>query len=313
MADTNWREPKGGMTIRVGAFALNARGVVKYDWRDPYHIALTLSWPRFFALLLGLELTINFVFALLYLIQPDSIKNAAPGSLRDAFFFSVETLATVGYGEMAPATLYGHLVASIEIFCGMAFIAISTGLLFVRFSRPRARILYADQLVIGTFNGRRTLMVRIGNGRAHAMTDANARLSVLVNEWSQEGQFYRRIYDLPLLRSYIPIFGLTWTLMHEIDEKSPLHGYDPTAFGKYVTRIFLSLEARDPTLAARVYDTKDYGPDAILFNRRYVDSVAIDEEGRTIADLTRIGWTEPDGSAERDVPGEAPARVEQES
>jgi inward rectifier potassium channel len=285
------------MTIRAGAFALAARGVKKYDWRDPYHIALTLSWPRFFGALLVLDLAINLVFALLYLAQPGSIKNAAPGSLADAFFFSLETLATVGYGEMAPSSLYGHVVASAEIFCGMGFVAITAGLLFVRFSRPRARFVYAGRAVIGTFNGRQTLMVRVGNGRALPLTDANARLSALFNEWSREGQFYRRIFDLPLVRTHAPIFGLTWTLMHEINEKSPLYGYDAQALRKNVTRIFIAIEARDPSLAARVHDTKDYSPDEVLFGRRYADSVAIDEQGRTIADLTRISLTEADAFA----------------
>ncbi len=294
MAENKSRKATRGMTIRAGAFALTARGVAKYDWRDPYHIALTLSWPRFFVLILVLDLAINFVFALLYVAEPGSIRNASPGSLCDAFFFSVETMATVGYGEMAPGSLYGHIISSIEIFCGMGFVAITAGLLFVRFSRPRARILYADHVVIGTFNGRRTLMIRIANGRPHALTDAHARLTALFNEWSKEGQFYRRIYDLPLIRTHVPIFGLTWTLMHEIDEKSPLYGCDQEAFREHVARIFLAVEARDPMLEARVYDTKDYGPDEVLFDRRYVDSVAIDQEGRTIADLTRIGWTEPD-------------------
>jgi inward rectifier potassium channel len=290
----NARKTTRGMTIRNGAFALSARGLAKYDWRDPYHIALTLSWPRFFFLILSLDLLINFVFALLYAIEPGSIKNATPGSLSDAFFFSVETLATVGYGEMAPGSLYGHIVAAVEIFCGMGFVAITAGLLFVRFSRPRARILYADHAVIGMFNGQRTLMIRIANGRPHALTDAHARLTALFNEWSKEGQFYRRIYDLPLIRTHVPIFGLTWTLMHEITEKSPLYGYDEQSFREHVARIFLAIEARDPMLEARVYDTKDYAPDEILFDRRYVDSVAIDQQGRTIADLTRIGWTEID-------------------
>jgi inward rectifier potassium channel len=294
MAENENRKTARGMTIRLGAFALTARGVAKYDWRDPYHIALTLSWPRFFTLVLALDLLINFIFALLYVAEPGSIKNAAPGSLSDAFFFSIETLATVGYGEMAPGSLYGHIVAAVEIFCGMGFVAIIAGLLFVRFSRPRARILYAHQAVVGRFNGRRTLMIRIANGRAHPLTDAHARLTALFNEWSKEGQFYRRIYDLPLIRAHVPIFGLTWTLMHEINEKSPLNGYDQEAFRKNVARIFLAIDARDPMLEARVYDTKDYAPEEVLFDRRYADAVAIDQEGRTIADLTRVSLTEPE-------------------
>ncbi len=195
------------MPIRSGAFELTPRGARKYDWRDPYHMALSLSWPRFICLFVALDLAINIIFALAYLAQPGAIANARPGSLADAFFFSLETLATVGYGVMAPANLYGHVVSSIEIICGMAFMAIMTGLVFVRFSRPRARIVYAEHPVVGHFNGRPTLMIRIGNGRAHGLTDAMARLSVLVNEWTLEGQFFRRIIDLRLVRPRIPLFS----------------------------------------------------------------------------------------------------------
>ena len=209
-----------GMTLRGGAFVLRGRDARKLDWRDPYHLALAMSWPRFAALFLGVNLSLNFFFALLYLAQPGSLVNARPGSLTDAFFFSVETLATVGYGVMAPATLYGHIVATTEIFAGMTFMAIMTGLVFVRFSRPRARIVYAANAVVGHFNGQRTLMIRIGNGRAHAMAEAKAQLSALINEWTTEGQFFRRIYDLRLSRAHIPIFPLTWTLMHPIDAES---------------------------------------------------------------------------------------------
>lgn len=285
-----------GMTVRLDAFKLGKTGSLKYDWRDPYHMALTLSWPRFIAFFFGVNITINVISALLYLAQPGSVSNVEPGALSEAFFFSLQTLATVGYGVMAPQTLYGHVVASMEIFSGLAFTAIMTGLVFVRFSRPRARMAYADKAVICRFNGQPTFMIRIGNRRAHPLTDATARLGVLIGEWTEEGQFYRRIHDLKLVRSRIPIFSLVWTLMHHIDESSPLYGCDATQIDERVTRIFLSIEARDSALAAHVYDTKDYDPSDVLFDHRYVDAVSIDSQGRTIADLTQISATERDGA-----------------
>ncbi len=294
MAKEGRHDKTGEMTVRQDAFKLAKTGALKYDWRDPYHMALTLSWPRFIALFFGVNIAINVIFALLYLAQPGSVSNVGPGSLTEAFFFSLQTLATVGYGVMAPQTLYGHVVASMEIFCGLAFTAIMTGLVFVRFSRPRARIAYATQAVVCRFNGRPTFMIRIGNRRAHALTDATARLSALLSEWTEEGQFYRRIHDLHLARTRIPIFSLVWTLMHEIDENSPLYGCDPAHIGEKVTQIFLSIEARDPALAAHVYDTKDYDPEDVLFGHRYADALTIDAQGRTLADLTRIGSTEPE-------------------
>ncbi len=295
MADDKARKLKpAGMMVRGGAFVLRGRDARKLDWRDPYHLALAMSWPRFVISLLTIDLSLNLIFALLYLAQPGSVANAHPGSLSDAFFFSLETLATVGYGVMAPATLYGHIIATIEIFAGMTFMTIMTGLVFVRFSRPRARIIYAENAVVGHFNGQRTLMIRIGNGRAHAMAETKAQLSALISEWTTEGQFFRRIYDLSLQRAHIPIFGLTWTLMHTIDETSPLYKYDAKSFGEFVTRLFLSIAARDPMLSAHVYDSKDYAADEVQFGHRDADAVAVDEQGRTIADMSRIGWTEPE-------------------
>jgi hypothetical protein len=143
------------MRVRVGAFEMTKKGALRYDFRDPYHLAVSLSWPGFLLMFVVCELAINILFASLYALQPGSVANAAPGSFADLFFFSLETLATVGYGAMSPATLYGHTVSAVEIISGLAFIAIMTGLTFVRFSRPRAKVLYADKAVVATYNADR--------------------------------------------------------------------------------------------------------------------------------------------------------------
>ena len=127
------------MPIRIGAFEVTKTGVSRFDLRDPYHLAVTLRWPEFFVALLLVDLVINLVFALLYWAEPGSIANTGP-SFINAFFFSIETLATVGYGVMAPATLYGHIVSSVEILCGLIFTALVTGLIFVRFSKAAAEV-----------------------------------------------------------------------------------------------------------------------------------------------------------------------------
>jgi len=119
---------KRDVLMRAGTIEVVKRGASRYDFHDPYHIALEMSWKGFALAFLGLDLGINIVFALLYLAKPGCIANAQPGAFTDAFFFSIETLATVGYGTMAPATLYGHVVSAIEIVCGMVFTAIMTGL-----------------------------------------------------------------------------------------------------------------------------------------------------------------------------------------
>jgi len=269
-------------------------GADAFDVTDPYHLALTAPWPYFVAGVFGLYGIINLVFAALYLVQPGCVANARPGSIGDAFFFSIETLATVGYGEMAPATVYGHLVAGAEIITGMAFTAIMTGLIFVRFSKPKARILYADHVVITRHNGRPTLMMRIGNRRTTMLTNTTLRTHVLLPETTREGQTYRQAYELHLARPSAPIFPLTLTIMHEIDEHSPLHRYDLATIATTDIRILLSLEARDPGLAAMVYDFKTYRASDILFGRRFIDTVLQGGDGRIVVDLTRIHLTEPD-------------------
>jgi inward rectifier potassium channel len=231
------------------------------------------------------------------------VANARPGSIADAFFFSIETLATVGYGEMAPATVFGHLVAATEIVTGMAFTAIMTGLIFVRFSKPKARILYADNIVITRHNGRPNLIMRIGNRRTTMLTNTVVRVHALLQETTREGQTYRQAYELRLARASAPIFPLTLTIMHEIDESSPLHRYELETVAESDLRILLSLEARDPALAATVYDLKTYRASDILYGRRFVDTVLRAGEGRIVVDLTRINLTEPD-DGEREAAAE---------
>jgi inward rectifier potassium channel len=280
--------------VRFGSYEFEKRGVSRFDLRDPYHLAVALTWPQFLTALLALYLLANVIFATLFWLMPGSVANARPDSFADFFFFSIETLATVGYGDMHPATLYGHVVASVEIVCGLAFTAILTGLTFVRFSRPRAKLLFAPHPVVATHNGNPTLMVRIGNGRAGLLLDAAAKLNVLLFETTAEGKPYRRAQELRLERAHIPVFPLTWTLMHVLDERSPLHSCDAARAVEADMRIFVTLEARDPTLATMVHGIRDYAPEDLRFGMRYADAVTMAEDGTPVADLTRIGMLEPD-------------------
>jgi len=237
---------------------------------------------------------VNVVFATLFWLVPGSVANARSGSFADAFFFSVETVATVGYGEMYPATLYGHVVATIEIVCGLAFTAILTGLTFVRFSRPRAKLVFAANPVVAMHNGKPTLMVQIGNGRAAVLADARAQLNVLLNETTADGNVFHRAQELRLERAHIPIFPLFWTLMHVLDERSPLHGYDAARAVKANAQVFVTIEARDPTLATTVHDIRNYPAKDMRFGMRYADALTTADDGTPVLDLTRIGALEPD-------------------
>ena len=284
--------------LRLGAYEFTKKGVSRFDLRDPYHLAITLTWPQFLAALFALYLFVNTVFATLFWLAPGSVVNARPGSFIDVLFFSIETLATVGYGDMYPATLYGRVVASSEILCGLAFTAILTGLTFVRFSRPRAKLIFAANPVVATHNGKPTLMLRIGNGRTGLLTDAAAKLNVSV--MTTAGKLFRSAQELRLERAHIPAFPLSWTLMHVLDERSPLHGFDTAQFIAADARVFVTVEARDPALATVVHDFRNYTPEDICFGMRYADVVTTAEDGTLVVDLTRIGALEADVGERRE-------------
>ena len=281
----------------TGAMTLEKRGISRWDFRDPYHFALTITWPEFFVVLVVLYAAINLAFALAYFELPGSIANLPPRSFVDAFFFSVETLATVGYGVMAPTTLAGHLVATLEIFIGMMFTATMTGLAFVRFSRPKAKILFADRMVVALRGRVPVLMVRIGNGRAYALTDTIVRVSALIVEHDDGGQQYRRVVDLKLRRDDFPFFALTLTLMHEIDETSPLHGATVDEVLARNPRLMLSVSARDPALGAQVHASQGYQGADVALGMRYADAVSWDGRNTSVADMRLISAIEPEPSA----------------
>jgi inward rectifier potassium channel len=263
-------------------------GARRFDLSDPYHLALTMRLPAFLLFVFAIYTVITTVFAALYTLQPGSLTNARPGHFGDAFFFSIETLATVGYGEMFPATTYGHTVASIEIVTGMAFTAIMTGLIFVRFSRPKARMVYSDTMVITPHNGVPTLMLRVAHGRSGTLTNMTVAIDALMPRPTTEGATYRQLASLRLTRATMPMVGLIMTVMHTIDDTSPLAGYDAAKLAADEVGFLVSIEARDPELAAVVHDIKAYRAADIRFGARFGDAVIPADDGTLIVDLTRI-------------------------
>lgn len=286
--------------IRLGSYEFRKRGVSRFDLRDPYHLAVALTWPQFLAALLLLYVSANIIFGTLFWLVPGSVANARPNSFSDAFFFSIETLSTVGYGDMYPAAPYGRAVAGVEIVCGLAFTAILTGLAFVRFSRPRAKLAFAANPVVAINSGKPTLMVRIGNGRAAGLANARAQLNVLLSERSTDGKVFHRAQELRLERAHIPIFPLFWTLMHVMDERSPLHRYDAARIIEANAQVFVLIEAHDPTLATMVQQIRNYSAEDIRFGMRYADAVTTAEDGAPVLDLTRIGLLEQDVGERRE-------------
>ena len=284
----------GEHRVRFGNYEARKRDSGRSNLRDPYRVIVTLNWSQFVLVLLAIELLLNLVFALLYLARPGAVANAHPGSLADAFFFSIETLATVGYGEMFPADLYGHVVAAVEIVTGLAFGAVATGLIFVRVSRPKPCFRYAENLVIAPYRGKRALMIRVASDRLGALYDAEARLSVLVPDTTEEGHHAHAIVNLPLVRASTPVLALDWTLMHVIEEASLLYGLDQAGMIALGLRLFVMLRAEDATLSATVRDLRAFDPSQIRIGMQYDDALYVSGDGYPVLELDRLGALKPE-------------------
>ena len=270
-----------------------------WHWSDTYHVVLRLSWPRFFLLVVCIYLGVNLVFATLYSLVPGTIVNVRPGSFVDLFFFSVETLATVGYGVMSPGSIYGHIVASSEIVLGMLVTAVMAGLMFARFSRPTARVLFARNMVVTTFNGMPTLMVRVANERNNLILEASVRLTLVRRERTLEGDVFYRVYDLKLERERSSAFALSWTVMHRIDETSPLHNKTREDLLLDDAELYVAISGQDETLNDTVSARTLYQPDDILFGSRYADILFERESGNWAVDFSKFHNVKPDHHHQR--------------
>jgi inward rectifier potassium channel len=276
---------KSDRIVRVRSHTIVTHGLPLRIWQDLYHRALTMRWPTFFASLAALFLVLNTCFATLYALGGASIANQNPQGFLGAFFFSVETLATVGYGDMHPQSIYGHLVATLEIFVGMSGIALATGLVFARFSRPKAQIMFARVAVVHPVEGHTTLMVRAANARQNVISEARARLRLMRLETTTEGYPIRRIRDLALVRDQHPIFAFGWNLMHVIDETSPLAGETAESLAQQSAMLLLTIEGSDENTAQPMQARHSWYSEDICWQHRYVD--VLHEEGA----VTHVDYT----------------------
>ena len=276
------------LLARETADEVLALGLRRPWFGDLYHRTLRMGWWSFLAAGAALYLATNTAFALLYLWQPGAIANARPGAFWDAFFFSVQTISTVGYGQMVPATLYANLVVTAETFAGVLFLALATGLFFARFSRPTARVLFSRVAVISPYNGRPVLSFRLANQRRNQILQAEVGVTLLRDEMTAEGIMIRRFYDLKLARYRSPVFAMSFTVMHEIDRDSPLYGADAAALEAQNVELVVTASGIDETIAQRVNARTSYLPDEILWGRRFVDVLGWTEDGRRVIDYQRF-------------------------
>ncbi len=262
-----------------GKFEIPNMGAWHTYWRDPYHLFLTIPWVGFVATIVVAYLSINTVFALLYLLGGNCLEGARAGNFVDAFFFSVQTLASIGYGAMHPTTFYANCVVTAESIVSLLLVAVVTGLAFARFSHPIAKVMFSHEAVIAPYNGTPTLMFRIANERQNMIIEAQLQVYLLVDEITKEGQFMRRVMELKMLRQRTPALSLTWTAMHVINEQSPLYGHDEHSLGAMNAQIQVAIVGIDEAVSYTISARHTYSSQELLFDRRFVDIVVPQPNG----------------------------------
>ena len=276
----------------MGGRRIIAEGLEGNLWKDIYFNAMTASWPMFIATLAVVFVAINFVFALIYDLGDKPIANAREG-LEDLFYFSVETISTVGYGDMHPQTNYGHIVATTENFCGMLSLAVMTGLVFARISRPRARLIFARYPVVAPHNGVPTLIFRMANARSNFISEATAKTWMIGPSVSQEGRRLVSFQRLRLVKSENPTLALSWVLFHPIEADSPLFGMDEETLAASEVNFVVSIVGYDETSGQIVHARDVFAAQDVRFGHEYVDVIWSDDCGMRHIDYAKINATRP--------------------
>ncbi len=278
-------------------FAIRSRGQHVSLFEDVYHKVQRMPWWRFFAYVVAGWFGANLAFAVLYAAQPGCVANAA--GFEDAFYFSVQTFATIGYGGMAPATRYGHVVVVVEALVGTLGVALVAGVTFAKFARPTARVLFSEKIVVSVRDGVPHLVFRLANWRGNMVVEGQLRVFVLRIEKTREGDTIRTPYELPLVRERTALFALTWIPMHRIDSRSPFWGGESALARLREERaeIYLAFTGLDETIGQPIHARHMYRLEDIVWNARYADVLTIEPDGTRTIDYASFHDVEVLGEA----------------
>jgi inward rectifier potassium channel len=258
--------------------------------RDLYHFLIRAPWPVTLTLIAGAWLAMNLLAAVAYLVIGG--VNGAHG-FADLFFFSVETSGTIGYGEMTPATTGAHLVMTVESVFSILLVALSTGLVFAKFSIPRARIRFARSPAISPYDGTPTLHFRLGHERATRLLEVQLRVVMIRTERTKEGVTMYRMYDLKLERDRSPAVSRSWTALHQLTEASPLWGYDAARMEKDEVEILLTLQGIDEVSAQMHSAQHYYIAKDVRWGVRPADLLSELPDGRLRMDMSKFDEVVP--------------------
>lgn len=272
--------------IPAEGYQIRVLGGAPTGLRDLYHDLLRMPAWGFVLAVTGAYLALNLGFAAAYLAT-GGIANAQPGSFADAFFFSIQTMATIGYGAMYPASPAANVVVVIESTTGLAVVALATGLVFARFSRTRARVLFSSRAVISPVDGVPALMMRVGNERRGVIIDASFRATIMRTTRTAEGTTIYRTEDLRLVRDRAPGLQRAWLIMHRIEPGSPLHGDGPASLAASEAELTLAVTGVDETTLQLVHARRTWTAASILWGARLADIITDTPDTFTL-DLTKF-------------------------
>lgn len=272
-----------------GTFNVIRKGLRLRD-TNPYLMLIDTTWPRFFLFVLSAFLVVNVAFAGVYLaLGLDNLKGTEPqmSAFANAFFFSVHTLTTVGYGNIYPQGGWANTVSAVEAATGLMIFALFTGLLYGRFSRPSARILFSDHALIAPYQDGMSVQFRIANARTNVLMDLEARVLLMTVEMN-DGQLKRQYIDLPLERRHVYFFPLTWTIVHPIDSQSPLYGKTPQDLARSASELLILVKGFDDTFSQTVHAQYSYRHDEFIWGAKFVPAFSVDTKGDLILEVNRI-------------------------
>jgi inward rectifier potassium channel len=302
------RESQQRLLNRDGSFNVVREGMRPFASLSLYHWLLTVSWPRYLLMVAGAYMAVNAIFgAIFFALGPgalggDDAPTAVQRYLLD-FFFSVHTLATIGYGTVHPQSFGAHWLVTLESMVGLLGVALMTGLMFARFSRPIARIVFSRTAVIAPYRDGRAFMLRVVNGRSNQLIELRAKVALSWNK--KNGAPGRDFHELSLEREGVTLFPLSWTIVHPMGPGSPLHGVTADELHRRDAEIFVVIEGIDETFAQQVHARTSYKPDEIAWGHRFADAF-VRRPGHPLGvHVPRIHAIEP-----ARLPDDAPHRVE---
>jgi inward rectifier potassium channel len=259
--------------------------------QDLYHLWLRTTWPRAILLIAVVYVCVNALFALLYL-WVGGIANSR-GDFFDSMFFSIETMGTIGYGEMTPATRAAHCVVMLESVTSLLLTALATGLVFSKFSLPMSRLVFSDKVTISPMDGVPTLMFRLGNARSNVIAEAKIHFSLVRTEISKEGVLMYRLQDLTLVRDTTQALARSWTIMHVLDATSPLYGLTPDTMEEREVEFFASVVGTDDTSLQPVHARHRYLGTDVVWGARHVDILSERPDGQLQMDVRKFNDITP--------------------